>query len=96
MGRFLIQVVFPIALPALLYALWLTAERRRLEAAGGVHPPRWVEAPWLWLLALGLFFAVIISVAFAVFGGESIEGIYVPPQVKGGQIVPGHVVPPAP
>lgn len=96
MGRFLIQVVFPIVLPALLYALWLMAERRRLEAAGTGHPPRWAEAPWLWLLALGLFFAAIIAVAFALFGGMSIDGVYVPPQVKDGQIVPGHVVPPAP
>ena len=95
MGRVLFQIVFPILLPALLYALWLAAERRRLEAAGGGARSRWAEAPWLWLLALGVFFAGIIAVALALFGGESIEGNYVPPQIKDGQVVPGHVVPPS-
>ncbi len=95
MTRILVQVVFPILLPALLYALWLAAERRRVEAAGAGQRARWAEAPWFWLLALGVFFAGIIAVAIALFGGESIEGVYVPPQVKDGRIVPGHVVPPA-
>jgi len=95
MGRILLQVVAPILLPSVLYALWMLAERRRLEAVGSAHPPYWAEAPWLWLLALGVFFAAIITVALALFGGESIVGEYVPPQIKNGQIVPGHVVPPA-
>ena len=94
MGRILLQVVVPILLPAALYTLWLLAERRRVEAAGRAAAPRWAEAPWLWLLALGVFFAGIIALALALFGGESIVGEYVPPQVKDGRIVPGHVVPP--
>jgi len=95
MGRILLQVVVPILLPSALYALWMLAERRRLEVAGAPGRQRWVEAPWLWLLALGLFFAGIIAMALALFGGESTVGEYVPPQVKDGRIVPGHVVPPA-
>jgi hypothetical protein len=95
MARILVQIVFPILLPALLYALWLAAERRRLETAGGGQRPGWAEAPWFWLLALGVFFAGIIAVAVALFGGESIEGVYVPPQIKDGRVVPGHVEPPA-
>ncbi len=94
MGRILVQVVLPILLPAALYTLWLLAERRRLEATGSGPRIRWSDAPWLWLLALGVFFAGIIATALALFGGESIVGEYVPPQVKDGRIVPGHVVPP--
>jgi hypothetical protein len=95
MARILVQIVFPILLPALLYALWLAAERRRLETAGTGQRPGWAEAPWFWLLALGVFFAGIIAVAVALFSGESIEGVYVPPQIKDGRVVPGHVEPPA-
>lgn len=95
MGRILLQVVIPILLPALLYTLWLLAERRRFEAAGGRAQPRWAEAPWLWLAVLGVFFAGVITIALALFGGESIIGEYVPPQIKDGRIVPGHVVPPS-
>jgi hypothetical protein len=93
MLRILIQIVLPILLPALLYALWLAAERRRVDAAGTGEQPSWGEAPWVWLLALGLFFAAIIAVAIAVFGGEGIEGVYVPPHVEDGRVVPGHVAP---
>ena len=95
MGRIFLQVVLPILLPAILYTLWMVAERRRLEASGSAAPRHWVDAPWLWLLALGVFFAGIVALGLALFGGDSIVGEYVPPQVKDGRIVPGHVVPPA-
>ena len=94
MSRILLQVVVPILLPSALYALWLLAERRRV-AVVGAGARHWTDAPWLWLLALGVFFAGIITMALALFGGESIVGEYVPPQIQDGRIVPGHVVPPA-
>jgi hypothetical protein len=47
----------------------------------------------LWLLALGLFFAALLTVALSVFSGDGIEGRYVPPQLENGRIVPGHVEP---
>ena len=93
MARILFQLLFPILLPTLLYALWLTAERRRVEAAGTGEKPAWSDAPWVWLVALGVFFAAIISVAIALLGGGDMDGRYVPPSVRDGQIVPGHVEP---
>lgn len=95
MGRILLQVVLPILLPAILYTLWMSAERRRLASAGDARSRHWVDAPWLWLLVLGVFFAGVVAMAFALFGGDSIVGDYVPPQIKDGQIVPGHIAPPA-
>ncbi len=95
MSRILLQVVVPILLPSVLYRLWMLAERRRLEAAGSAQARHLADAPWLWLLALGVFFAGIMTRALALFGGESVIGEYVPPQIKDGRIVPGHVVPPA-
>ena len=92
MGRILFQVVFPIVLPALLYGLWMAAERRRVEAGGG-EKPSWTDAPWLWLLALGVFFAGLIAAAIAVFGGGSSSGVYVPPELQDGQVVPGRIQP---
>ena len=91
MGRILLEFVLPIMLPALLYVGWLVAERKR--AAGGTAPREIKDAPWIWLLALGLFLAALITLASAFMGGETIRGIYVPPQVKDGVIVPGHVDP---
>ena len=92
MARILFQVVFPIVLPALIYALWMAAERRRAESAAS-EKPRWSDAPWLWLLMLGLFFAGVIAAAIAYLGGDPAGGVYVPPELRDGQVVPGHVVP---
>ena len=93
MGRILVQIVLPILLPSVLYALWLLAERRRVEAAGTGKLPLWAEAPWLWLLALGVCFAGLIMVAIAVFGRDPTGGVYVAPHIENGEIVPGHVEP---
>ncbi len=94
MARILFQFIFPILLPALLYALWLTtAERRRIKA-GAEEKGRWGDAPWLWLLALGLFFATLITVAVSVFDGGSPTGVYVPSTVnEDGRPIPGRIEP---
>jgi hypothetical protein len=91
-ARILFQIVFPIVLPALIYALWMTAERRKAEAAA-TEKRQWSDAPWLYLLMLGLFFAAVIGAATAYLGGEPASGVYVPPELRDGQVVPGHVVP---
>jgi hypothetical protein len=92
MARILLEFVLPILLPSLLYALWLVAMQRRAETSG-TEQRRWSDAPWIWLLALGLFFAALLTVALSVFSGDGIEGRYVPPQLENGRIVPGHVEP---
>jgi hypothetical protein len=96
MGRILLQIVLPILLPTALYALWLVAERRRVEAGGTGKPPLWAEAPWMWLLALGVCFAALLMMALSLFGGDSTKGVYVAPHVENGEIVPGHVEQKAP
>lgn len=93
MARILFQLVFPILLPTLLYALWLAAERRRVEAAGTGEKPAWNDAPWFWLAALGVFFAGVIAVALALLGGGDMEGTYIPPSLRDGEVVPGRVQP---
>jgi hypothetical protein len=96
MGRILFQFVLPIVLPTMIYVAWLMAERRRAEAPGGAAMRQWKDAPWLWLVALGVFFAILVALATALIGGESTEGVYVPPRLKDGEIVPGHVEPAPP
>ncbi|MGQ0662514.1 MAG: DUF6111 family protein [Pseudomonadota bacterium] len=94
MARILAEFVLPIALPTALYVLWLAAQRRRAERAGKGEPARWQDAPWLWLVALGLLFSAVLTVGLALFGREEIKGTYVPPKLVDGEIVPGHVIPP--
>jgi hypothetical protein len=91
MIRILLEYMLPIILPTVLYIGWLVAEQKR--TAAGAAPREIKDAPWIWLLALGVFFAVLIALATALMGPSSIDGIYVPPQLKDGVIVPGHVEP---
>lgn len=93
MGRILGEIVFPAVLPALLYALWLIAQRRRAQAAGaGV--PAWAEAPWLWLGALGVLLAGALLLAGVLFSSGARNGVYVPPRADdAGNITPAHVDP---
>lgn len=93
MARIVFEFVLPILLPTILYGLWLVAMRRRAEAAGSDKQPLWVEAPWIWLLALGVAFAALITLALALFDGGPADGVYVAPRIKDGQVVPGHVEP---
>lgn len=93
MGRILFQFVLPIVLPTAIYVAWLVAERRRAQAAGDGTLREWRDAPWLWLVAMGVFFAIMVALASALIGGGSTQGVYVPPQLKNGEIVPGHVEP---
>jgi len=93
MARILFQIVLPVLLPTLIYFAWLAAERRRIDRAGSGEPPDWSDAPWLWLVAGGVLLAGFLALATAFFGGDSIEGVYVPPQVIDGKVVPGHMEP---
>ena len=83
------------SLPALLYALWLIARRRRAQAAGAEEIPGWAEAPWLWLVALGVLIAGSLLLAGVLFSsGGSRDGVYVPPRADdAGNITPAHVDP---
>jgi hypothetical protein len=63
----------------------------RLMAADEKEPAR--KHPWTFLFASGL---VLVTASFIVLGlveGSSIHGVYVPPQLVKGEVVPGHVQP---
>lgn len=91
MTRVFLTIIVPLLLPAALYMLWAVSVGRA-QIAGAAS--EWRALPWTWLLVAGVILAVIALVAVVEFGGVK-EGSYVPPHVEHGQIVPGHVEPPA-
>jgi hypothetical protein len=93
MGRILLEFLLPLLLPTALYLLWLRAERRRIEQLGRGEAPRWQDAPFLWLALMGVVLAGAVLVALHYAGGSGTEGVYVPPRLIDGQVVPGHVEP---
>jgi Family of unknown function (DUF6111) len=73
-------------LPFALYAAYL-----RLSKYDAEKPPH--PHPWTALFAAGL---AIVAASFVVWGvteGSGRQGIYVPPHVENGRVVPGRVDP---
>jgi hypothetical protein len=96
MGRVLVQYVLPILLPSLVYFGWLVYENRRVAQGGEGRTRRWEEGPWAWLVGGGVVLAVLGAIATAALTRGGREGVYVPPRVEDGRIVPGHLEPARP
>ena len=87
MLRVFYTIVLPLVLPTAIYVLWITCGPRRGEGI------RWGALPWLWLAGGGvLLLAGALIVVITGFGTAQ-HGVYVPPHVENGVIVPGHIDP---
>jgi hypothetical protein len=83
MGRAFLTIVVPLFLPTALYVGW------RYALGRGINPP----ASWLWLALAGLVLASLTFIAASIDFDQPRDGIYVPPHVEGGKVIPGHVEP---
>ena len=71
-------------LPFALYAAYLRLAKEDESDAKRKHP-------WTFLFASGL---VLVAASFLIWGiteGPGQQGVYVPPHVEDGRVVPGHV-----
>ena len=81
--RFLYEALL-FLLPFALYAVYLRLAERDQSASARKHP-------WTFLFASGL---VLVAASFLIWGiteGSGQQGVYVPPHVEDGRVVPGHV-----
>jgi hypothetical protein len=84
MIRIVLTRVALFLLPFALYGLYLLLLRWRPNA---VRP----QTPWTPLFIAGLTLVVLSFVVLGLTEGESTEGVFFPPLVVDGKIVPGHV-----
>lgn len=82
MARILLEVVLPFLAPFLLFFLYLLLVTR--------GRPYLERVPWFVLAVCGFVLAAIALVAPVFLGGSAPGGVYVPPHVEGGQIVPAE------
>ena len=87
MLRFVLLVVFLMALPAVVYAA--IARVRSSESLDQVL----TKLPIATLAAAGVVLTAIVLVAYLQLNRNEPGSRYVPPVFKDGQIVPGHVEP---
>lgn len=81
--RFLYEALL-FLLPFALYAVYLRLAERDESETTRKHP-------WTFLFASGL---VLVAASFVIWGiaeGSGEQGVYVPPHVENGRVVPGHV-----
>lgn len=90
MLRELLTLVVPLVLPTVLYLVWLRAMRWSEQGS----TVSWRAMPWVWLAATGAALAALVLFVVTVHFGTATPGLYVPPRVENGQIVPGHIDPP--
>ena len=88
MLRKLLTIALPLLLPFLLYWAYLSLARRRTGVAG--VPPRWQEAPWIWIGAAGVALMIASLAVFGMSGGVKPGTRLVPPTLIDGEIVPSH------
>jgi hypothetical protein len=89
MPRVLLTIVLPLLLPTALYMVWVTTLRRP-ERNGAA---RWTAWPWMWLAGAGIALLAIVLLVVTVHFGAPQDGVYVPPRLQDGHIVPGHIEP---
>lgn len=83
MGRVLVTIIFPLVLPTVLYLVWRLWFGRTVIGS----------STWVWLLVAGLALSSLTLILLSVDFGSPRDGVYVPPHVENGRVVPGHVEP---
>ncbi len=86
MLRILVEVVLPFAAPFLLFLAW-----RLLVTRGQGLLAR---TPWYILTVCGLVLVCLSLASLALLGEGDPRGVYIPPHLENGQVVPGSVRPP--
>lgn len=89
MIRLILLRFWPVFLPLLIYIAWHRL-RVRTAVKRGLPVPRFRDGPLYWTVLSSLGIAIL---CFLWMGAhiESEKGDYVPPAMKDGVIVPGHV-----
>ena len=83
------RVLFDVllfCLPFALYAAYLRLRQHDEEAASKQHP-------WTALFISGLILVAASFVVWGLFDNPNQRGVYVPPHLEDGRLVPGRVVP---
>ncbi len=90
MGRVVLLLIILFAAPMAVWFGWRWWRRRDGAGAVAAPPPaeRWQDAPWTWLVGIGLVLAVAAVLAFGVLDERDCDPV--PTQMIDGKLVPAH------
>ncbi len=87
--RIFLQYILPLAFPAALYMVWGLYHKRK---AGEDSTVDFTKGPWIKLFCAGIALTLVGLVIMNQVESEAPGGVYQPPVLKDGKIVPGHVI----
>jgi nicotinamide riboside transporter PnuC len=87
MGRLILILLAVFAAPALVWFAWRWLQRPKKESEA-LPPLRWQDAPWMWLILIGLVLSVATVLGFGIW--EQSDCDPVPTQMIDGKLVPAH------
>ena len=88
--KLLLTKILPLLVPIAIYVVWLIHARKKAKTLGQ-SKPRMREAPWLAMALTGVIILIISLIALGLFTGEKPGGIYIPPHMENGEIIPGQI-----
>ena len=89
MGRLILILVALLAAPAVAWFAWRWLRRpKAMPDAPPPTPERWQDAPWMWLILIGLAICVVAVFGFGITEQRDCDPI--PTQVIDGKLVPAH------
>ena len=89
MGRLILILLLLLAAPALVWFAWRWLRRPKPMAdALPPTPERWQDAPWMWLILIGLAICILAVFGFGITEQGDCEPV--PTQVIDGKLVPAH------
>jgi hypothetical protein len=80
---------WPVLIPVSLYFLWLQYARWQARKKG-LPITRFTEGPWVWMIVSSLIIGIACLILWRLEAAPE-KGDYSPPQLRDGQIVPGHI-----
>ncbi len=92
MMRKILTIVLPLALPVVIYWIYLALARRRARRSGEGKPPDWQDAPWTAILAASVVLMSASLIAFGLSEGHDAGTRLAPPRLVDGEIVPGQPI----
>ena len=88
--KLLLTKILPLALPILVYLLWLFYAHKRARKHG-TQVNQLSDAPWLLISLSGLTVLIIGMIALGLFAGEETGGVYIPSHIENGEVVKGRI-----
>jgi|TARA_Y100000588_G_scaffold211720_1_gene225833 hypothetical protein len=88
--KLLLTKILPLALPVLIYLVWLFYAHKRAQKRG-TQVNQLSDAPWLLIGLSGLTALIIGMIVLGLFTGEDIGGNYIPSHLENGEVVKGRI-----